>query len=87
MLAHSTHVRGIGTCDEDGVEHPRVRVTLASGIPESLCREVNLGYRDPAGIDVSAWQGHEAEGKLYVPKAGEMLYKLKNPPAWQKYGG
>jgi nickel-dependent lactate racemase len=86
VLAHSTHVRGIGTCDADGVEHPRVRVTLASGIPESLCREVNLGYRDPAAIDVSAWEGHEADGKLYVPKAGEMLYKLKNPPAWQTYG-
>jgi lactate racemase len=85
VLAHSTHVRGIGTVDAAGRERPRVRVTLASGIPESLCRQVNLGYRDPAAIDVSAWQGHEADGKLYVPKAGEMLYKLKNPPAWQKY--
>ena len=43
------------------------------------------GLRDPAGIDVSHWQGHEADGRLYVPKAGEMLYKLKNPPAWQKF--
>jgi nickel-dependent lactate racemase len=86
VLAHSTHVRGIGDYDiTTGAERPRVRVTLASGIPESLCRDVNLGYRDPAGIDVSHWQGHEGDGRLYVPKAGEMLYKLATPPAWQRY--
>ena len=86
VLAHSTHVRGIGTY-ENGVEKPRVKVTLASAIDEALCRKVNLGYRDPAGIDVTHWQGCESEGRLYVPKAGEMLYKLKDPPAWQKFGG
>ena len=83
VLAHSTHVRGIGTY-ENGVEKCRVKVTLATGIPEALCRKVNLGYRDPAGIDISYWQGHEGEGRLYVPQAGEMLYKLKNPPEWQR---
>ena len=85
VLAHSTHVRGIGTM-EGGVEKPRVRVTLATGIPERICRKINLGYRDPASIRVEDWQGKESEGKLYVPKAGEMLYKLKNPPAWQRFG-
>ena len=84
VLAHSTHVRGIGAY-ENGVEKPRVRVTLATGIPEAVCRRINLGYRDPASIDVAQWQGHEADGRLYVPKAGEMLYKLKNPPAWQRF--
>jgi nickel-dependent lactate racemase len=84
VLAHSTHVRGIGTY-EDGVEKPRVRVTLATGIPEAVCRRINMGYRDPKGIDVSWWQGHEAQGRLYVQKAGEQLYKLKNPPAWQRF--
>jgi len=81
ILAHSTHVCGIGTYD-DGVERPRVQVTLATGIPEATCRRVNLGYRDPAGIDITDWQDREAEGKLYVPKAGEMLYRLTNPPPW-----
>jgi len=85
VLAHSTHVRGIGTYD-NGVEKPRISVTLATGIPEKICREVNLGYRDPASIDIAHWQGHEDEGRLYVPKAGEMLYRLKNPPAWQRFG-
>jgi nickel-dependent lactate racemase len=84
VLAHSTHVRGIGTY-ADGVEKPRVNVTLASQIPEDACREVNLGYRDPASIDPADWQGGESEGRLYVPKAGEMLYKLTDPPAWQRF--
>ncbi|MFB3890689.1 MAG: lactate racemase domain-containing protein [Phycisphaerae bacterium] len=84
VLAHSTHVRGIGTMT-DGVEKPRIRVTLATGIPEALCRKINLGYRDVASIRVEDWQGKESQGRLYVPKAGEMLYKLQDPPAWQKF--
>ena len=83
VLAHSTHVRGIGTY-EKGVENCRIKVTLATGISKALCRKINLGYRDPADINVADWQGHEAAGRLYVPNAGERLYKLKNPPAWQK---
>src|SRR5665213_2679307 len=43
---------------------------------------VNLGYRDFRQIDaqVDDWKGREAEGRLYVPKAGETLYRLKNDP-------
>jgi len=81
ILAHSTHVRGIGTF-EDGVERPRITVTLATGIPEEVCRRVNLGYRDPSGIDVSTYLGREHEGVLVVPNAGEMLYRLEEPPDW-----
>ncbi len=78
VLAHSTHLRGIGTYDADtGIERPRIEVTLATGISEDRCRRVNLGYLDPAAIDVRAWEGREAEGVLVVPKAGEMLYRLK----------
>jgi nickel-dependent lactate racemase len=83
VLAHTTRLRGIGTY-ENGVEKPRIQVTLATGIDEATCRKINLGYRAPASIDISYWQDHEAEGRLYVPKAGETLYRLKNPPAWQK---
>ena len=80
VLAHSTHVRGVGTC-EGGLEKPRITVTLATGIDAATCRRINLGYRDPASIDVRDWQNRD--DRLYVPKAGEMLYRLKNPPAWQ----
>jgi nickel-dependent lactate racemase len=82
-IAHSTHVRGIGTY-EDGVEKCRVRVTLATGIPKEICEEVNLGYRDPATIDPADYADRENEGILYVPKAGEMLYHLKNRPDWAR---
>jgi nickel-dependent lactate racemase len=83
VLAHSAHVRGIGTY-ENGVERPRIRVTLATGIPEEVCRRINLGYRDPASIDVDAYRDREDEGVLLVPKAGEMLYRLNNPPEWAR---
>ncbi|MGE3316078.1 MAG: lactate racemase domain-containing protein [Planctomycetaceae bacterium] len=76
VLAHSTHVRGTGTY-ENNVEKPRVQVTLASGISEDVCRRINLGYRDPATIDVEAFADREDEGILLVRKAGEQLYRLE----------
>lgn len=81
ILAHSTHVRGIGTF-ENGVEHCRIQVTLATGIPEEVCRKINLGYRDPASINPRDFADREEEGILYVPKAGEMLYHLEERPRW-----
>jgi nickel-dependent lactate racemase len=79
VLAHSTHVKGIGRYD-NGVETPRIEVVLATGIPPEECRTVNLGYRDPRSIDAAQWRDREDEGLLYVPKAGETLYRLKNDP-------
>ena len=81
VLAHCTHVRGIGTF-ENGVEQCRVQVTLATGISRDVCQRINLGYRDPASIDPESFANREEEGVLLVRKAGEMLYRLKNPPAW-----
>ncbi|TAL04864.1 MAG: DUF2088 domain-containing protein [Verrucomicrobia bacterium] len=81
VLAHSTHVRGIGVMN-NGTEKCRVQVTLATGIPEAICKKINLGYRDPKTIRLEDFQNREHEGVLFVPKAGEMLYRLKNPPAW-----
>jgi hypothetical protein len=83
ILAHSTHVRGVGSY-ADGVEQPRVLVTLATQIPESVCRAINLGHRDPGSIRVADYQGREAEGILCVPKAGETLHRLKDPPQWAR---
>ena len=73
ILAHSTHVKGLGEY-VDGIEHPRITVTLATGISEELCREVNLGYRDPSTIDPDDWR--DAEGRFLVEEAGELLYRL-----------
>jgi nickel-dependent lactate racemase len=76
IMAHSTHVKGIGTY-VNGVEKPRVDVVLATGIPQATCRRINLGYRDPATIDIRDFENREDQGILYVPKAGEMLYRLR----------
>jgi len=70
ILAHSTHLRGKGTY-VNGVESPRIRVTLATGIPEERCRRINLGYLDPASVRPEDFRG------LVVPHAGEMLYRVK----------
>jgi nickel-dependent lactate racemase len=77
IMAHSTHVKGAGTYI-DGVEKPRIQVTLATSIPESICKKIDLGYRDPASIDPQEWMNREAEGIFYVPKAGEQLFRLKS---------
>ena len=74
-LAHSTHLYGAGTYDPaTGLETPRVRVTLAMGIPEAVVRRANLGYLDPATIDVDAWRNDG--DALVVPDAGEVLYRV-----------
>jgi nickel-dependent lactate racemase len=78
ILAHSTHVKGTGVYDAaTGVETPRITVTLATGIPEDRCRRINLGYADYREIDPTEWVGREEEGILYVPHAGERLYRLR----------
>jgi nickel-dependent lactate racemase len=76
VLAHSTHLRGSGVM-EHGVEKPNVKVTLASKLSADDCARLNLGYLDPAKIHVDDWKDREAQGILYVPKAGEILYRSK----------
>jgi nickel-dependent lactate racemase len=76
VLAHSTHLHGSGVM-EAGIEKPNVRVTLASRISAEDCARLNLGYLDPDNVNVEEWKDREHEGILYVPKAGEILYRLK----------
>jgi len=75
VIAHSTHVKGIGTYI-DGVEKPRANVVLATGIPKERCERVNLGYMDPATINIAEYEGREDEGILVVRHAGEVLHRL-----------
>ncbi len=77
IMAHSTHVKGIGTF-ENGIERPRCNVILATKIPQDRCNRINLGYLDPATIDVAEWEGREDEGILVVHDAGETLYRLSD---------
>lgn len=81
VLAHSTHVYGIGMY-ENGVERPRANVTLATRIPPETCRRINFGYRNPDEIRVQDFTNREEAGVLLVPKAGEMLFHLRERPSW-----
>jgi nickel-dependent lactate racemase len=80
ILAHSTHVKGLGTCEPGGEERPRIQVALATGISRERCERINLGYKDPASIDPARWPTSGAARSLVVSPAGEQLYRLK-PPA------
>jgi len=75
ILAHSTNVKGIGRF-ENGVEYPRITVTLATGIPKAKCEAINLAYRDVNSIDIERWK--QDEDTLVVEEAGQVLYRLKD---------
>jgi lactate racemase len=78
VKAHSTHLRGLGSFDPiTGIENPRIRVTLSTGISEADCHAVNLDYRDPASINLADWSQSQDENLLVVPRAGEFLYRIK----------
>lgn len=77
VLAHSTHVKGIGTYI-DGAEKARVNVVLATKIDRQRCKKVNLGYMDPGEIDISSYENRKDEGILVVHNAGQILYRLRS---------
>ncbi len=79
ILAHSTHVKGLGAFDaSSGRETPRIRVTLATAIPRERCDRINLDYADPATIDPQELSTVGDADTLVVPRAGEMLFRVKN---------
>ena len=75
VLAHSTHLRGSGHMN-GSIESPNVKVTLASKIPPEDCARLFLGYLDPTRINFADWRNREDEGILFVPRAGEILYRV-----------
>jgi nickel-dependent lactate racemase len=82
VLAHSTHVKGAGSY-ASGRETPRITVRLATGIGFDECQQLNLGYSDPATIDL---EQVAASGTLVVPDAGEQLYRVRQGPPDLKSG-
>jgi nickel-dependent lactate racemase len=77
IMAHSTHVKGIGTFI-DGVEKPRANVALATSISKQRCEKVNLDYLNPNDINIADYENREDEGILVVHHAGEVLHRLSN---------
>jgi hypothetical protein len=46
-----------------------------------VCQRINLGYLDPGHVDPADWPEEVEEGRLKVPRAGELLYRLGTPPS------
>ncbi|HEX2453722.1 MAG TPA: lactate racemase domain-containing protein [Vicinamibacterales bacterium] len=80
ILAHSTHVKGLGAFDQDRGETARVQVTLATGIAPDLCARINLGYTSPDSVDPAEWPDDLGHDTLMVPRAGELLFRVGAPP-------
>ena len=59
-----------------GIETPRITVTVATGIPEERCRRINLGYMDPASVNLKEWSLRQ--DWLVAQRAGEMLYRIRS---------
>ena len=78
ILAHSTNVKGIGKF-ENGIEYPRITVTLATSIAKARCEAINLAWRDVNSIDIARWK--EDPETLVVEEAGQVLYRLKQGKA------
>ncbi|HEY5958305.1 MAG TPA: lactate racemase domain-containing protein [Polyangiaceae bacterium] len=77
ILAHSANVRGVGRF-ENGLEWPRITVSLATSIPRATCNRINLGYREIDSIDIEEWK--KDPETLVVEEAGQVLYRLGHPP-------
>jgi hypothetical protein len=54
-------------------------VVLVSAISPEACAAINLGYLDPATVNPDDYRGREAEGILFVDRAGEILHRLREP--------
>jgi lactate racemase len=81
ILAHSTHVKGRGTFDaRHAVESPRIKVTLATAISREHCDHLSLGYQDPTTVDLGEWSDDPRRPNFIVPRAGELLFRVGQPP-------
>ena len=74
IAAHLAHVTYAGRLDEHGHVVPRYRITMASGLDERTCRQVNLGYVDYRGFDYESLR--DDPDTLIVKDAGRDLYKV-----------
>ena len=75
VAAHLAHVSYAGRIGADGRIEPRYRITLASAIPEDVCRRVKLGFATCGSVDVEA--ARRDPDTLVVDHAGRDLYLLE----------
>lgn len=74
IAAHLAHVAYAGRVDDDGRVVPRYRITMATGLDEATCRQVNLGYLDYRTFDYEKLR--DDTDTLIVNDAGRDLYKI-----------
>src|SRR5262245_36784200 len=74
IAAHLAHVAYAGRVDENGRIVPRYRITMASGLDEQTCLQVNLGYLDYRTFDYKRLR--DDPDTLIVKDAGRELYKV-----------
>ena len=77
IAAHLAHVSYGSSRNAEGQVIPRYRITLASAIPEEVCRRVNLGY-----LDHRTFRREDYENDLntfVVENAGRDLYLVSQP--------
>ena len=72
VAAHLAHVSYGSRVAPDGRIEPRYRITLASGIPEEVCRRVKLHFARYAAVDLDL--ARRDPDTLVVENAGRDLY-------------
>lgn len=75
VAAHLAHVSFASRRSPEGKVLPRYSIYLCSGIDEQTCRQVNLGYMDPASFDQDMY-GLDPD-TLVVDQAGRDLYLVE----------
>jgi hypothetical protein len=75
IAAHLAHVSYAGRIDEKGRVVPRYRITMATGLDEATCKQVNLGYLDYNTFDYESLRSDP--DILIVNDAGRDLYKVE----------
>lgn len=75
IAAHLAHVSYAGRVDDEGKVVPRYRITMATGLDEATCKQVNLGYLDYRTFDYEKLR--EDPDTLIVKDAGRDLYKVR----------
>jgi hypothetical protein len=74
VAAHLAHVSYGSRVGSDGKIAPRYRITLASAIPEDVCRRVKLGFATCGSIDLES--ARRDPDTLVVEHAGRDLYLI-----------
>jgi lactate racemase len=75
VAAHLAHVSYAGREMPDGRIEPRFRITLASGVPEDVCRRVKLGFMDYRTLNPDRYRSEP--DTLVVENAGRDLYLVE----------